>query len=132
MFELKDPSFTEEAKYAAIHALRVNVKSLAAEAIFIREEISKTKNNFVKGYLNNHRIRKLRVEARHTQLALAAVRGKPYKFIEQKTKFAPDFDKIRTKAKQYVWYHKDRDKINQWIIEAQIDISRRTEVVQSA
>ena len=129
---MKELTYTEECRCAAIHAMRVNVKSLAMESKFNRQEVAKTKNHFVKGFLNDHRIHRLRNEARHAQLALAAVRGKPYILIEQKTKHSPDFDKIRTKAKQYVWYHKDRDKINSWIIEAQTSISRQIEVVQSA
>ena len=118
---MKDPkelSYTEEARCAAIHALRVNVKSLAAEAVFIRKEISKTNNNFVKSYLNNHRTLVLRKHARHAQLALSCVRGKPYKFIEQKVKFPPDLELVRSKTRKYIWYHKDREKIDEWISEA--------------
>ena len=115
MNEEKELSYTDMCKCAAIHALRVNVKTLAVESKVIRKEMLKTSSTFVKSYLNNHRINVLRSEARHTQLALAAVRGKPYIEIEPKTTHPPDFDRVRAKARKYIWYRKDKEKIDKWI-----------------
>lgn len=119
---MKELTYTEEVKCAAIHALRINVKSLAMESKYNRQETSKIKNHFVKSYLNEHRVHKLREEARITQLALAAVRGEPYILIEQKTKHPPNFDKVSAKARKYIWFGPDKKKIAQWIANAKLEI----------
>lgn len=68
-----------------VHQLRVNVKSLAAEARIIRQEIAKAKSKDAIGCLSFHRMSRLRPEARLAHLALAYVKGVPYKTAESKT-----------------------------------------------
>lgn len=69
-----------------VHKLRINVKSLAFEARAIRQELSRVRDADTKGYLSYHRMSRLRPEARLAHLALAFVKGTPYKVAEQKTK----------------------------------------------
>lgn len=61
--------------------LKINIKSLAAEAQINRKEAKK-----VRGWdrydLNAHRTGHLRQEARRAHLAYAFLRGKPYKEVE--------------------------------------------------
>src|SRR5688500_5552827 len=71
-----------EPRVAAIHRLRVNVKSLAAEARIIRQEERRAGPAY-RYEMSAHRRGRLREEARYAQLALAFVRGKPYKSAER-------------------------------------------------
>jgi hypothetical protein len=70
-----------DSQVAAIHKLRVNVKSLSAEARIIRAE-EKRAGCCYRNALHLHRVGRLREEARYAQLALAFVRGKPYRSVE--------------------------------------------------
>lgn len=67
----------------AIHTLRVNIKSLAAEARIIREEARRAP--WCAAELNRHRRGLLRHQARIAQLALGYLRGRPYRRLEAKT-----------------------------------------------
>jgi hypothetical protein len=69
-------------KVEAIHALRVNVKSLAAEARIIRQEDRRAGPGY-REKLDYHRRGRLREESRYAQLALAFIRGRAYKTVEQ-------------------------------------------------
>ena len=69
-------SYTYDAKVAAIHRLRVNVKSLSAEARIIRKE-AKRADAMYEMDLTLHRRGRLRLESRVAHLALAFVRGRP-------------------------------------------------------
>lgn len=83
---LNFPTTKEEARVAydprviAIKRLRVNVKSLAAEARFIRREEQKS-GDFLRYRMElaDHRRGSLREEARYAQLALAFIRGRPHR-----------------------------------------------------
>lgn len=68
-------------KVAAIHKLRVNVKSLAAEAKIIRKEAMRASAMYG-NELNLHRRGRLREEARYSQLALCFLRGRKYRQVE--------------------------------------------------
>ena len=67
----------------AIAKLRVNAKSLANEARFIRQETAKTRPEN-RGELAAHRRGRLREEARLAYLALAFLRNRPYRSVEAK------------------------------------------------
>lgn len=68
-------------KVLAIHKLRCRVKSLAAEARMFRKEEDRASLMYSES-LRRHRIGALRKNARYAQLALAFVRGRPYRDIE--------------------------------------------------
>ena len=74
---------TYDARIAAIHKLRVNVKSLAAESRIIRRE-ERRADPVYRQELAWHRRDCLRVHARYAQLALAFLRGRPYRQVEHK------------------------------------------------
>ena len=95
-----------ERRELLIHKLRVKVKSLADEAKIIRQEMRKVQIGWVKESLYLHRIGIVRTEARHSQLALSAVRGRPYQHAERKCKSPPDWKKIQDMVKRlnYSWF----------------------------
>lgn len=74
-------TYTYDWKVAAIHKLRVNIKSLAAEARIIRQEAKRAGYPY-SGILTEHRRGKLREEARYSHLALGYVRGRTYASME--------------------------------------------------
>ena len=111
-------SFEKYRRIVAIKTLKINVKCLATEAKFIRQEIRRSKNPMIKGELNDHRIGRLRDEARHTQLAAAMMRGKPYEAIERFAKKEPDWDRIVKKAKShYTPNYLIEKELLQWVSE---------------
>ncbi len=75
-------TYAYDPKVAAIHALRVNVKSLAAEAKLIRHEERRAGYQY-QTVLALHRRGRVREEARYAQLALAYIRGKKYRDVER-------------------------------------------------
>ncbi len=81
------------AKVAAIHKLRVNVKSLAEEARIIRQEAKRCGREY-RAVLDCHRRGRVRDEARIAQLALAYVRGMPYRRVESKAHVMPDVRRL--------------------------------------
>lgn len=98
--------------------LRVKIKSLAAEAQFIRIEEQRAKVNArwardkgknsqeaaeLCASLRNHRVHTVRSEARSTQLAYGYLRGRTYLQIEQSRRRdnSPDWDAIRRMVKRY-------------------------------
>jgi len=89
---------TKEIKVGYVHKLRVNVKSLAAEAVIIRNETKRAGKDY-KDSLYVHRVGRLRTEARYAQLALAYIRGKRYKLCENRVREGnePSFNKIIAK-----------------------------------
>lgn len=76
--------YSFESRVAAIHQLRVNVKSLAAEAKIIRQEQQRAGVAY-RHMLSEHRRGTLRSEARYAQLALALLRGRRYRTVESRT-----------------------------------------------
>jgi len=75
--------YSHDPKVDAIHRLRVNVKSPAAEAAIIRREARRAGPPYACA-LDLHRRTRLREEARFAHLALAFVRGRPYRQVEVK------------------------------------------------
>jgi hypothetical protein len=86
----------------SIHQLRVNVKSLAAEATIIREEVRKARVKEAKDRLYHHRVWRLKPEARLAHLALAYIKGVPYKKVEPNTKNPPSADALTQKLRRFV------------------------------
>ena len=89
-------SFEFKREVLAIHQLRVNLKSLVAESRIIRHEERRCGPAYVVS-LRDHRRRVLREELRYTNLALAYVRGRSYRSVEQKAAVAPDSIKLARK-----------------------------------
>lgn len=77
----RNPEWQLDPRVAAIHMLRVNVKSLAAEARIIRQEEQRCGFNYYQ-QLHLHRVNQLRKESRIAQLALAFLRGRTYAQVE--------------------------------------------------
>jgi len=99
----------------AIHKLRVNVKSLAAEARFIRQEFRLTSDEDIRGELHCHRVHRLRDESRYAQLALACLRGVPYKRVENKTNDPVSCDKLRSKLSRFCWSCITEEFVRNWL-----------------
>lgn len=91
-----------KSKVAAIHKLRVNIKSLAAEARIIRHEEEVCENCYRYG-LEIHRVTRLRRESRYAQLALGFLRGRKYTEVERsyKNAGAPDTKKLYEKLSRF-------------------------------
>ena len=102
-------------KVAAIHKLRINVKSLAAEAKIIRQEARRCGACY-EMELTLHRRGRLREEARYTHLALAFVRGRPYKSVERKLGcLTPKIDPDKLAAKLARSSVREATKAAQWL-----------------
>jgi acetyl-CoA acetyltransferase len=80
--------------------LRIKIKSLAAEAMSIREEARKV-HGMVKWELNHHRTTTVRWHARHNLLAYGLLRGTPYEVMEKKCNGAPSFMTVEKHAKTF-------------------------------
>jgi hypothetical protein len=65
-----------------LRKLRINIKSLAAEARFNRLEKHRASHGSIKQQLDLHRTGPLRQEARVSQLAYAFLRDVPYRVVE--------------------------------------------------
>lgn len=88
----------------AVALLRVNIKSLAEEARIIRKEMKRYGTPWVKGSLASHRKTVVRAESRSAHLALAAVKGVPYKSVEKNPKTRPDWNRVSAKLKMVPYY----------------------------
>lgn len=98
----------------AIHRLRVNVKSLAAEARFIRQEERRTPT--YQAGLRDHRTGRLREEARYTQLALSFVRGRPYVTVEMDGSKAIDVKRLTEKIGRATYANwVTQSKVGEWL-----------------
>lgn len=84
-----------------VHAVRVNVKSLAAEARIIRQEIRKARTTEAKNMLAVHKNIRVKPEARLAQLALAFFKEMPYKKVEQEAKNIPAVKEVLNKLKRF-------------------------------
>lgn len=73
-----------DLKVMAIHNLRVRVKSLAEESRILRKEEKRAGIRYQE-YLWYRRTGTLRRDIRHANLALAFVRGRKYREVEQHT-----------------------------------------------
>ena len=85
----------------SIHIARVNIKSLAAEAQFIRKEIREARTPLSKACLHSHRIQVVRPESRIAQLALAYLKGMDRKQCENSYKTEVDPVKLFNKLKKF-------------------------------
>lgn len=89
--------------------LKIKIKSLAAEAKIIRHEARRLDKVIkdrqvaggVKQVLNGHRKWPVGHEARHSLLAYALIRDKPYEIVEQKCYEAPSWKKVSELAKRF-------------------------------
>ena len=91
-----------DSRVAAIHSLRINYKSLAAEAAINRREMRKA-GPLYRSDIAMHRRIYVRQEARYTNLALAYIRGIPYKKVEQNTKQWLDEKRLAKKIDKHWW-----------------------------
>lgn len=101
-----------DSKVAAIHTLRINVKSLAQEARYIRREEQRCGHAY-REQLHIHRTVKVRWEARVAQLALAYVRGTSRESVENSPTWITTCDTrerlirdVETKLKKHGVYPK--------------------------
>ena len=85
----------------SIHIARVNIKSLAAEAQFIRKEIRMAKTPSDKSCLHSHKVLVVRPETRIAQLALAYLKGMDRKQCENSYKTDVDPVKLFNKLKKF-------------------------------
>lgn len=92
-------NFTYNSKVAAIHKLRVNIKSLSAEARIIRQESRRAGPGY-REQLTLHRRGRLREEARYTHLALAYLRGRTHQQAEGGCRLETDAAKLIDKLKR--------------------------------
>jgi len=99
----------------AIHRLRVNVKSLTAEARIIRQEIKRVwkSNTDTKNELHNHRLLRIKPEARMAHLALAYLRGTPYKKAENSAKNKPAARELTNKLNRFE--RVDQRNVEAWL-----------------
>lgn len=100
-------------KVLAIHKLRVNIKSLTAEAKIIRKEELRSGLEY-RYFLHLHRIGRLREEARITHLALAYVRDIPYSKVEKTNKLI-NVTKLIDKINR-TGYKTSENKIRAWLL----------------
>lgn len=96
------------------HMLRVNIKSLAAESRYIRKETKLAKETDFKNRLSSHRTKRLRPEARKAQLALAFIKGMPYKKVEAKTNNPIDPKDLINKLRKFDIKDVDKEIID-WL-----------------
>lgn len=92
---------TYDPRVAAIHMLRVNVKSLAAEAKITRKEEARCGIQYY-GMLRDHRVGRLREEARYANLAIAFVRGRAYRQVEGPTSKPVDQRRLAKKIQNFL------------------------------
>jgi hypothetical protein len=112
---LQPKEFTYDVKIAGIHKARINVKSLAAEARLNRQESARCGPAY-RDCLAVHRRGRLREEARYAQLALAFLRGRAYKSVEQKLTAAAPVDRVRlTKKLTGFWYKTKKQDVKEWL-----------------
>jgi hypothetical protein len=82
-------------------ALKIKIKSLAAEAKIIKKEEKKSRTPDQRSFLQTHRLDVVRWECRHTHLAYAYLRGRRYDQVESKAKKPIDFQKLHTMINKY-------------------------------
>jgi hypothetical protein len=98
-----------------VHKLRVNVKSLAAEAKIIREEIRRAETTEARQALHDHRMVRVRPEARLAHLALAFMKGRPYKMAESTARSEPVIADLVKKITRFACVSNAEQKITEWL-----------------
>lgn len=82
----------------------MNVKSLAAEARFIRQEIRRANSPEAKQTLAVHRMVRLKPEARLAHLSLAFVRGRTCRTAEHRSRQKVSVRELAKKINRFVLY----------------------------
>ena len=98
-----------------VHKLRVNVKSLAAEAKIIRDEMRRADTSEAREALHHHRMTRVRPEARLAHLALAFTRGVPYKTVEPSAREKPSPKDLTSKISRFAWIPQADQKVHDWL-----------------
>jgi hypothetical protein len=91
----------------------VKIKSLAAEAKIIRDEVRRQGDPQIKNALSEHRKGIVRSEARLAQLAYAFFRGVPYKAVEPKCAHPVLLSQLVKQCKRMKWTASEGD-IGEW------------------
>jgi hypothetical protein len=95
--------------------LKIKIKSLAAEARIIRDEVTKIKKSSKRckdedtertlrwraESLTDHRKGVVREEARHSLLAYGLIRNIPYSVMEEKCREKPNLKKVEEMARRF-------------------------------
>ena len=98
-----------------VHRGRINIKSLAAEAVFIRKEML-VATSICKCYLHNHRVQKVRPESRLAYLAYAFLRGKMRSSCEKSPKTEIDPEKLLNKLRRWGIMAPTKQEIKEWLL----------------
>ena len=110
----------KDKRESVLRKLRINIKSLAAEARFNRMEKKKASQGWIKMELDRHRTGPLRFEARVSQLAYAFVRGVPYQVVENKVKDADVYGYLQARVEkklQRMGFYCDQNNLKEWCLE---------------
>ncbi len=104
----------------SIHRARINVKSLAAEAKFIRQETTIAKTLLDRACLHQHKTEVVKPESRIALLALAYLKGMERKQCENSYKTDVDPVRLFNKLKKFdyvIGLNKDESmvKIIEWL-----------------
>ena len=104
---------------------RVKIKSLATEAKIIQREKQRRREHGYVYYedfvqrvadsLESHARNVVATEARHTLLAYAFFRGKPYKDVERSCRIPPDKRAIARILKSLVSWKDQTDAVDKWL-----------------
>jgi len=117
--------------------IRVKSASLAAEAKIIKKEEAACLRAgrelglpeggpYYAKYLSlrEHRMHRVRFEARHAHLAYCALRGTPYERVEATAHTPPDLGKVRKMALKHRVAGTPPEQIDEWIASARRHLSR--------
>jgi hypothetical protein len=96
--------------------LKIKIKSLAAEAVIIRQEERKypRKGYNIRWHLKEHRKHDVRDEARDAQLAYGFLRGRMYSTMEAKCHLPPTWSNIMRMITKY-----GTDDLPKWCLSAE-------------
>jgi hypothetical protein len=108
------PGEWDNQRVFAIHRLRINAKSLAAESRLIRQEEKRCGLIYVE-LLRSHRIRELREESRYAGLALAFIRGRKYSEVENKGSRPVDAARLEKKIDKFLHYRPGSPDFHNWL-----------------
>lgn len=102
-----------------IPAIKVNIKSLAAESIIIRKQSLKTNDLYSKNRLLDHKRRVVRPEARLANLAYAFMTGKKRSDIERKFAVEVDPNRLLNKINRFSTIHNSNpvklEQVFEWL-----------------
>mgnify|MGYP000962018368 CR=1 FL=1 len=106
--------YSFDGRIAAIHTLRVNVKTLQAESRLIRRETERA-GPIYRDMLVRHRRDVLRTETRIAHLALAFVRGTPYHAVEARCKTPVDRARLINKIVKHWRRLLESNAVHAWL-----------------